>query len=184
MRQSRRRGFSTIPGQLSETVSAASWTAGSRFISCPHLLWNRRPPSHHPGVARITTGKVSRGWEQCYRMQMSLISHLLSGRRLPLSTSLRADLSALPPIGATGGTTTTSSFSHHLFPVPISISHRSFIRRRACLTATFLSICLLLCLLVPTSTLRDSLSPDRRTDLIVYRLAFDRLGGTGKGVSA
>lgn len=61
MRQSRRRGFSTIPGQLSETVSAASWTAGSRFISCPHLLWNRRPPSYHPEVARITTGKVSRG---------------------------------------------------------------------------------------------------------------------------
>jgi len=118
-RGSHGREFSTTPGQLSETISAASRAAALDsfpVLTCSeigagssHPIIRGRPCASRPGKFPADGG----WWEQCYRMQMSLISHLLSGRHLsrppPRATSLE------PPPDRCHRCSTTARPSRPLF---------------------------------------------------------------------
>jgi len=143
----------------------------SRFISCPHLLWNRRPHTIVRGVAQASRpGKfpaASGWWEQCYRMQMSLISHLLSEivvRPLPLPFPLRWSLTIADRYHRCLTMISLSLFSG---PTPLTLIHLTLCTIVACLTDTFLSICpLRVFLYLPAhyGILYRSAVPDERVD--------------------
>jgi len=127
-------------GQLSETISAASRAAALDSFPAPHLLWNRRYSSHSIIRRRSCASRPGKfpadggWWEQCYRMQMSLISHLLSGRHLPTIHVLH--LSSRRLIGAIGARQPQPSRSLPLFsrsrPPPPSSHPRLSLNSASC----------------------------------------------------
>lgn len=176
----RGRGIFNNSGAIIGNGFRGFLNSGSRFISCLHLLWNRRSHPIIRGSRASRLGKFPAGarrWEQCYRMQMSLISHLLSGRRLPASL---VDLSSSPI-----GTQRRFSLSLSLCFISVCVFYPSlsFIPSCtvvACLTVASLSICPICAFLYQPAPVRDSLSPVVSNVRIDHGLSagFDRLDRT------
>lgn len=137
--------------------------SGSRFISCPHLLWNGATPYHRPRAARITTGKVSRGW----RMVGTMLPDADESHFPPTLGDRRP--SPPPPLLCSLISHRRRSRCHRCLTIILFLSfpaqpdshhpHSSHSAPPSRLSHRHLSLYLSpSCLLVPISTLRNSLS--------------------------